>query len=229
MTDQPQASALVGAAAIRAVAIGAIVFLSVINYLGVIPGSRLLNVFVVLKVAALAVLIAAGLLFSGVLDARAEVAAPASGGTLAAFGAALIPIVFAYGGWQNANYVAEEIKDPKRILPICLLLGTAIVALVYVTINIAYLRRGPRRAGGDDDAGVGLGAAALWRCRRSIRDRRDRDFDVRVPEPRACLRRRASTTRWPPTARSSRKSRSCIRSTRRPRWRSCCSRHGRSR
>ena len=57
-----------------------------------------------------------------------------------AFGAALIPIVFAYGGWQNANYVAEEIKDPKRILPICLLLGTAIVALVYITINVAYLK-----------------------------------------------------------------------------------------
>ena len=48
--------------------------------------------------------------------------------------------MFAYGGWQNANYVAEEIKDPKRILPICLLVGTAIVALVYITINIAYLK-----------------------------------------------------------------------------------------
>ena len=48
--------------------------------------------------------------------------------------------MFAYGGWQNANYVAEEIKDPKRILPICLLLGTAIVALVYITINVAYLK-----------------------------------------------------------------------------------------
>jgi APA family basic amino acid/polyamine antiporter len=68
------------------------------------------------------------------------VAAPGSEGSILAFGAALIPIVFAYGGWQNANYVAEEIKDPKRILPICLLLGTAIVALVYVTINVAYLK-----------------------------------------------------------------------------------------
>jgi APA family basic amino acid/polyamine antiporter len=140
VSDQPQASALVGAAGIRAIAIGAIVFLSIINYLGVIPGSRLLNVFVVLKVAALTVLIAAGLFFSGALDASRQVAAPGSEGSIVAFGAALIPIVFAYGGWQNANYVAEEIRDPKRILPICLLLGTAIVALVYVTINIAYLK-----------------------------------------------------------------------------------------
>jgi APA family basic amino acid/polyamine antiporter len=96
--------------------------------------------FVVLKVAALAVLIAAGLLFSGALGAAQQAAAPGSEGSLVAFGAALIPIVFAYGGWQNANYVAEEIRDPKRILPICLLLGTGVVALVYVTINVAYLK-----------------------------------------------------------------------------------------
>ncbi len=76
--------------------------------------------------------------------------------------------MFAYGGWQNANYVAEEIKDPKRILPICLLVGTAIVALVYVTINVAYLKaRRPRRARRDHHAGVGFGAAAIRR-RRAI-------------------------------------------------------------
>jgi len=140
VTGQPQASALIGAGGVRAVAIAAIVFLSIINYRGVIPGSRLLNLFVVLKVAALAVLIASGLFYSGALDAAQQVAAPGSSSTMTAFGAALIPIVFAYGGWQNANYVAEEIRDPKRILPIGLLLGTAIVALVYVTINVAYLQ-----------------------------------------------------------------------------------------
>jgi basic amino acid/polyamine antiporter, APA family len=140
VTDQPQASALVGAGGIRAIAIGAIVLLSAINYLGVVPGSRLLNVFVILKVAALAVLIAAGLWASGVLEPSAHVAAPSAHGSLAAFGAALIPIVFAYGGWQSANYVAEEIKDPRRILPLGLLIGTAIVALIYVTVNVAYVR-----------------------------------------------------------------------------------------
>lgn len=107
VTDQPQASALVGMGGIRAIAIGAIVFLSIINYLGVVPGSRLLNVFVVLKVAALAVLIAVGLWFSGVVDASQQVAAPGAQGSLAAFGAALIPIVFAYGGWQAAGDTAR--------------------------------------------------------------------------------------------------------------------------
>ena len=140
VSDQPQGSALVGQGGIRVIAIGAIVFLSLINYLGVVPGSRLLNVFVVLKIAALAVLIGAGLWFSGIVDASQQQPAATGEGSLAAFGAALIPIVFAYGGWQNANYVAEEIRDPRRVLPLSLLVGTAIVALVYVTINLAYLK-----------------------------------------------------------------------------------------
>jgi len=57
-----------------------------------------------------------------------------------AFGAALIPILFSYGGWQNANYVAEEMHDPQRTLPRALLLGTSLVVLIYVTVNVAYLR-----------------------------------------------------------------------------------------
>ncbi|OYV98694.1 MAG: hypothetical protein B7X11_05875, partial [Acidobacteria bacterium 37-65-4] len=57
-----------------------------------------------------------------------------------AFGAALIPILFAYGGWQNANYVAEEMRDPARHLPRALIIGTAIVVLVYLLANVAYLR-----------------------------------------------------------------------------------------
>jgi len=101
-------------------ALATILLLSVVNYLGVKVGSRVLNVFVVLKVAALAVLIGAGS-----LAPAAEgwwVATRGSGGsavaTAAAFGVALVPILFAYGGWQNANYVAEEIRDAKRNLPL---------------------------------------------------------------------------------------------------------------
>jgi len=128
-------------------AIAAIVVVSAINYLGVKPGSRVLNVFVVLKVAALAVLIGAGLLLS---PAGSEVALAPPGGAEAVprpsgplvvlFGAALVPILFSYGGWQNANYVAEEIEDPRRNLPRSLLAGTLLVAVVYVLVNVVYLR-----------------------------------------------------------------------------------------
>ena len=123
-------------------AIGAIVLLSIINYLGVKPGSRVLNVLVVLKVAALAVLIVAGALAPGTEGWwTAARAASASGVTVAvSFGAAMIPILFAYGGWQNANYVAEEIENPRRNLPLSLLAGTAAVVVIYVLVNAVYLR-----------------------------------------------------------------------------------------
>jgi APA family basic amino acid/polyamine antiporter len=123
-------------------AIASLVVLSIINYLGVKPGSRVLNVFVVLKVAALALLIGAGIFAAGHAgwwtETRSVIAGPSS--TLVAFGAAMVPILFTYGGWQNVNYIGEEIENPKRNLPIALLAGTIAVVVIYVTANIVYLR-----------------------------------------------------------------------------------------
>jgi len=123
-------------------AIGAIAILSVVNVLGVKPGSRVLNVFVVLKVAALAILIGAAV-FAGAhadwwTETRTVVAGPAA--TIVAFGAAMVPILFTYGGWQNANYIGEEIDNPKRNLPIALIAGTIAVVVIYVTVNVVFLR-----------------------------------------------------------------------------------------
>ncbi len=123
-------------------AVGAIVLLSIINYLGVKPGSRVLNVFVVLKVGALAVLIAAGM-FAPAQPGWWGAARESTGAglnTALSFGGALIPILFAYGGWQNANYVAEEIENPRRNLPRSILAGTVVVIVVYVLVNAVYLR-----------------------------------------------------------------------------------------
>ena len=231
VSDQPQASALIGAGGVRAVAIGAIVFLSIINYLGVIPGSRLLNVFVVLEGRG-----------AGGADRRRACSTAARSarrsmrrrrareGSLAAFGAALIPIVFAYGGWQSVNYVAEEIKDPKRILPICLLLGTGDrrAGLRHDQRRVPEGAR-PGRPRRDDDAGVGCGAVAVRRGRRSVRDRGDRDLDLRLPEPLragadARLLRDGGRRRVLPAGGAA-----CIRNTRRRRSRSSCNRRGRSR
>ena len=123
-------------------AIAAIAVLSFVNYLGVKPGSRVLNVFVVLKVAALAVLIGAGAFAPGVDGWWSAARAPSAAGgpTAVAFGAALVPILFAYGGWQNANYLAEEIERPRRNLPLSLMAGTAAVIVIYVAVNAVYLR-----------------------------------------------------------------------------------------
>ena len=122
-------------------AIAAIACLSVVNYFGVKPGSRVLNVLVVLKVGALAIIIVAGALAPSSAGWWSEArASSASASTLLAFGAALVPILFAYGGWQNANYIAEEIDNPRRNLPLSLLVGTLTVVLIYVTVNVVYLR-----------------------------------------------------------------------------------------
>jgi APA family basic amino acid/polyamine antiporter len=124
------------------VAIAAIVLLSIVNYVGVKPGSRVLNVLVVLKVGALAVLIVAGAMAPS-QPGWWSVGRPSTDsgvGAALGFGAALIPILFAYGGWQNANYVAEEIENPRRNLPLSLLAGTGAVIVVYVLVNAVYLR-----------------------------------------------------------------------------------------
>lgn len=128
------------------IAVAALVIVSAVNYVGVKPGSRVLNVFVVLKVAALAVLIGIGLLLpAGAAgwfgETRVTELSTGTGtGTALAFGAALIPILFAYGGWQNANYIAEEIDNPERNLPRSLIMGVIVVVVVYVLVNVAYLR-----------------------------------------------------------------------------------------
>ena len=122
-------------------AIAALVLLSVINYLGVKPGSRVLNVLVVLKVLALAILIGAGFVAAAHPGWWTDARVPArESSTLVAFGAALVPILFSYGGWQSANYVGEEIIDPKRNLPRALILGTLAVVAIYVTVSVVYLR-----------------------------------------------------------------------------------------
>lgn len=122
-------------------AIAALLVVSAVNYIGVKPGSRVLNVFVVLKVAALGAIIGIGLLLPEGMAGWLTTGREGGTGTGAlAFGAALIPILFAYGGWQNANYVAEEIDAPERNLPRSLIAGVIVVVIVYVLVNVAYLR-----------------------------------------------------------------------------------------
>jgi len=57
-----------------------------------------------------------------------------------ALGSALVPVLFTYGGWQQTNFIAEEIIEPERNLPRALVLGVTIVVTVYLLTNLAYLR-----------------------------------------------------------------------------------------
>jgi len=120
-------------------AIASIVLLSGINYVGVRPAAITQNIFTVLKLAALAALIGAGLVVAVPLPPP-HLAASAPPSYLAALGSALVPILFTYGGWQQTNFIAEEIVEPERNLPRALLIGVVIVVTVYLLANLAYLR-----------------------------------------------------------------------------------------
>ena len=125
----------------KPIATGAIVLLALVNVAGVKMGSRLLNAFVVLKIAALAALIVGGLILARTMTALppspAGVVRPEA--SVLAFGAALVPILFTYGGWQTANTLAEEIREPRRTLPRALFAGTLIVLACYLLTNVFYL------------------------------------------------------------------------------------------
>src|SRR6266852_3604742 len=118
-------------------ALSAIVVLAAINYVGVRPAAITQNIFTVLKLTALAVLIGAGIFFTA---PSPPLAAPSPPPHFAALGTALVPILFTYGGWQQTNFIAEEIIEPERNLPRALVLGVTIVVTVYLLTNLAYLR-----------------------------------------------------------------------------------------
>lgn len=120
-------------------AAGAILLLTAVNYIGIRPGAITTNIFTLLKLLALGFLIVAGLTATGLTVPTAEpVAAPTN--PIFAMAAALVPVLFAYGGWQQTNFISEEMVDAERNLPRALLLGVGIVVLVYVLANLTYLR-----------------------------------------------------------------------------------------
>ena len=119
-------------------AIAAIVFLAGINYVGVRPAAITQNIFTILKLVALAALIGAGILLT-TPTASYRLLPPSTAG-MGALGSALVPVLFTYGGWQQTNFIAEEIIEPERNLPRALVLGVTIVVAVYLLTNLAYLR-----------------------------------------------------------------------------------------
>ena len=116
--------------------------LTVVNCLGVRSGSNVQSVLMVLKVAAIAALVAVGVFGAATPHAITEgpmLDRPASLDLLVGFGAAMTPVMFAYGGWQTASFIAGEMREPRRDLPRGLLLGVCGVILLYLLVNYACL------------------------------------------------------------------------------------------
>ena len=129
-----------GPAARLPLAVGAILFLSAVNYLGVRPGTITQNVLTVLKLTALGILIVAGLTLTATVPPSEPLQTLPQRQLLLAIGAALVPVLFAFGGWQQTNFVAEELISPERNLPRALVVGVSLVIAVYLLANLAYLQ-----------------------------------------------------------------------------------------
>jgi basic amino acid/polyamine antiporter, APA family len=117
----------------------ALTVLTIINCLGVRAGSTTQNIFMILKLVAIAALVAFGLTVSGAtanaVPRSTSSVTPTLWSSLTAFGAALIPVQFAYGGWQTSCFVAGEVREPKKNLPRGLLFGVLGVIAVYLSVN----------------------------------------------------------------------------------------------
>jgi len=120
------------------VALSAILLMSWVHLRGVGPGRLVGNVLATLKVLALLMFIALGFSFGAGSTANLQQAAPAAVSPTAWL-LALIPVMFAYSGWNAAAYIAEEIRDPGRNVPRALALGTVAVIAIYVLLNTLYL------------------------------------------------------------------------------------------
>ena len=127
----------------KAVAILCILFLTGVNYLGVVFGGIVQTIVTFIKIASIIIL--SLLLFTFGQGSYANVYSgfniPAETITniISVIGLALAGAFWAYDGWNNVTFVAGEVKNPQRNIPLALLYGTLIVIAVYVLINIAFL------------------------------------------------------------------------------------------
>jgi APA family basic amino acid/polyamine antiporter len=124
------------------VVVATLAVLTIINCLGVKPGGRLQSILMVLKIAAIAGLVGGGFfllrkpqpILHPILDR------PVSFDLVTAIGAAMVPVIFSYGGWQTTNFIAGEIRNPRRNLARALVIGVAGVVVLYLSVNLVCVR-----------------------------------------------------------------------------------------
>jgi basic amino acid/polyamine antiporter, APA family len=154
-----QVGEFTGLGASRLVAAAVLLGLTVVNSLGVRAGATVQSLLTVLKMGAIAGLVGAGLLFAKV---AASPAAPAAHDGLLSLGAAMVPVLFAYGGWQTACFIGGEVKRPERNLPLALVFGVLGVVALYLAVNWVCLRvLGPAGLAATNTPAADVAEAAL--------------------------------------------------------------------
>jgi len=127
----------------KLVAAAFVAFLGAVNYVGVRWGSRLQNLLTYIKTGAIGIIVVAVFFFAKGRGNPSNFIEPSPGSTdfglFGAFGIALVASLWAYKGWEAATYSAGEVKNPRRNVPLGLLIGTFSVVVIYMIANLAYL------------------------------------------------------------------------------------------
>ena len=124
--------------AAKVIAVALIAVLSAVNYLGVKEGAWVQRTFTCLKVVALVILVGAAFFSRNSVSASVQ-SAPSPAG-FAHFGVAMAACLMAYNGWSYVSFVAGEVRNPEQNLLRSLVIGMAVVAVLYISANLAYLK-----------------------------------------------------------------------------------------
>jgi len=123
-------------------ALAVIFLLGVLNYIGIQRASIFQKLSTILKVGALLSIVVVGIVFSGghenLLSTRAAPEGPLS--PMGSVVAALMLIIFSHTGWERIGYPAGEMKNPRRVIPLSLVIGICLVVMLYALTNLTYHR-----------------------------------------------------------------------------------------
>jgi APA family basic amino acid/polyamine antiporter len=128
------------------VAVGALVilFITALTMCGVKIGATFQNLCMLVKLVAIAAMVFAGFVLFRASSLPGGALPPVpplpAGGLAHGMVAAVLPVLFTCGGWQMVCYIAPQVRNPQKTLPRAILLGVFGVAIVYLSINAAYLR-----------------------------------------------------------------------------------------
>ena len=130
------------------VALSLLAVLSVINYLGIVFGKWVQNIFTVLKIGSILLFALAGIFIStgNQINFSFNPTGMDFGSIIIGIGVALVAVNWTVGGWEYVTFTAGEIKNPKKNLPLALFIGTLVILVLYLLINITYLKALPMNA-----------------------------------------------------------------------------------